>query len=253
MESPEQRFPSELGQVRAQLEAAGDKQLAALVAETARRQAELEARFPEAFESVDAAVEKRNAIRKSLNNDPEFQARNRAVVDAGKAIKDYEQQADPNLAQLEADSKAYIDSLKSSDAQMNRTMIQRTMNRRTFLSRTALKTVYTAHFVGAYGNAPTIEGVTTQGGDVDFGENRIIDAQFHPPTNPASASRCRLCRKHDETSPSSSASAASVATGPTQRSNPRRRQVAEFYDRFDRAIEPGGGISLHHVDFGPVS
>ena len=113
---PKQRFASELGQVRAQLEAAGDKQLAALVAETASRQAALEARFPEAFESVDAAVEKRQAKRKSLNDDPEFQARNRAVVDAGKAIKDYEQKAAPNLAQLAADSKAYIDSLKSSDA-----------------------------------------------------------------------------------------------------------------------------------------
>ena len=49
---------------------------------------------------------------------------------------------------------------------------------------TALKTVYTAHFVGAYGNAPTIEGVTTKGADVDFGENRIIDAQFHPSNQP---------------------------------------------------------------------
>jgi L-alanine-DL-glutamate epimerase-like enolase superfamily enzyme len=49
---------------------------------------------------------------------------------------------------------------------------------------TAFKTVYTAHFVGAYGNAPTIEGVTTQGGDVDFGENTIIDAQFHPSSAP---------------------------------------------------------------------
>jgi len=49
---------------------------------------------------------------------------------------------------------------------------------------TALKTVYTAHFVGAYGNAPTIEGVTTKGGDVDFGENRIVDAQFHPSNQP---------------------------------------------------------------------
>lgn len=107
-----QRYTSELGQVRSKLEAAGDKQLAALVAETARRQAALEARFPEAFESVEAAVEKRNTIRKSLNDDPEFQARNRAVVDAGKAVKDYEQQADPNLAQLEAKSKAYMDSLK---------------------------------------------------------------------------------------------------------------------------------------------
>lgn len=49
---------------------------------------------------------------------------------------------------------------------------------------TALKTVYTAHFVGGYGNAPTVEGVTTQGGDVDFGENRIVNAQFHPSSQP---------------------------------------------------------------------
>ncbi|WP_345322731.1 hypothetical protein [Novipirellula rosea] len=100
------RFPSELGQIRAQLKAANDKQLAALVAETARRQAQLEARYPEAFQSVDAAVEKRNAIRKSLNHDPEFQARNRAVVDAGKAIKEYIDKADPSLAKLEAEAKA---------------------------------------------------------------------------------------------------------------------------------------------------
>lgn len=110
---PKQRYTSELGQVRAQLEAAGDKQLAALVAETARRQAALVARFPAAFESVETVVEKRNAIRKSLNDDSEFQTRNRAVVDAGKAIKDYEHKVAPNLAQLEAASKAYIDSLKS--------------------------------------------------------------------------------------------------------------------------------------------
>ncbi|MBL6705016.1 MAG: hypothetical protein ISQ06_02815, partial [Planctomycetaceae bacterium] len=109
-----QRFLSELGQVRAGLEAASDQQLAALVAETAKRQAALEARFPEAFRSVDAAVEQRNAKRKTLNDDPEFQARNRAVVDAGKAVKDYEQKADPNLAKLAADAKTYTDSLKES-------------------------------------------------------------------------------------------------------------------------------------------
>ena len=111
-----QRFTSELGQLRAQLEAAGDKQLAALVAKTAERQAVLEARFPEAFEDVDAAVKKRNAKRKDLNVNPDFQARNRAVVDAGKAIKDYEQQAAPDLIQLAADAKAYSDSHKSSEA-----------------------------------------------------------------------------------------------------------------------------------------
>lgn len=49
---------------------------------------------------------------------------------------------------------------------------------------TALKTVYTAHFVGAYGNAPTVEGVTTKGGDVDFGENRIVAGQFRPSSQP---------------------------------------------------------------------
>jgi hypothetical protein len=113
---PKHRFPSELGQVRARLEAAGDKQLAALIAETARRQAALEARFPQAFKSVDAAVENRQATRKLLNDDPQFQARNRAVVEAGKAIKSYELQADPKLAQLAADAKTYLDSLKSSDA-----------------------------------------------------------------------------------------------------------------------------------------
>jgi hypothetical protein len=111
-----QRYVSELGQIRAQLEAAGDKQLAALVEKTARRQSALEARFPEAFESVDAAVEKRNSIRKSLNDDPDFQDRNRAVVDAGKSVKAYEEKAAPNLAQLATEAKAYTDSLKSSGA-----------------------------------------------------------------------------------------------------------------------------------------
>ncbi|MDG2222437.1 MAG: enolase C-terminal domain-like protein, partial [Rubripirellula sp.] len=48
----------------------------------------------------------------------------------------------------------------------------------------ALKTVYTAHLVGAYGNAPTIEGVTTEGGDVDFGENEIVNAQYRPSSKP---------------------------------------------------------------------
>ena len=111
-----QRFASELGQVRSELEAASNQQLAALVAETAKRQAALEARFPEAFRRVDASVEQRNAKRKTLNDDPEFQARNRAVVEAGKAIKSYEQTADPKLAKLAADAKSYLDSLKSSDA-----------------------------------------------------------------------------------------------------------------------------------------
>lgn len=109
-----QRFVSEVGQVRAALEAANDRQLAVLVDETAKRQAILEARFPEAFTSVDAAVEQRNKTRKALNNDPEFQVRNKTVVEAGKAIKGYEQKALPNLAQLAADAKTYADSLKSA-------------------------------------------------------------------------------------------------------------------------------------------
>ena len=45
---------------------------------------------------------------------------------------------------------------------------------------TALKTVYTAHLIGAYGNAPTLEGVTTQGGNVKFGDNRIVAGKFQP-------------------------------------------------------------------------
>lgn len=111
-----QRFVSELGQVRAQLEATNDSRLAALVAETARLQAALEVQFPEAFERVDAAVGRRHAKRKSLNDDPKFQARNREVVDACKAIKDYEQKAAPRLSQLAADAKSYTDSLESSGA-----------------------------------------------------------------------------------------------------------------------------------------
>ena len=110
-----QRFMSELGQVRAALEAADDEQLAVLVAETAKSQAVLEARFPEAFRSVDAAVEERNAKRKALNDNPEFQARNKAVVDAGRAIKNYEEKADPELTKLAAAAKAYSDSLKESE------------------------------------------------------------------------------------------------------------------------------------------
>ena len=111
-----QRFVSELGQVRAGLEADGDGQLAELVAKTGKLQVALEARFPEAFKSVDAAVEERNAKRNALNNDPEFQARNRAVVNADKAVKEYERKAAPNLAQLAADAKAYIDTIKSPNA-----------------------------------------------------------------------------------------------------------------------------------------
>ena len=111
---PKQRFASELGQVRGQLEAAGDEQLARLVAKTAERQRQLEAEFPEAFQSVDAAVEQRRAIRKALTVIPEFAKLNQAVVDAGKAIKAYEHQVAPNLAELEVASKAYMNASRSS-------------------------------------------------------------------------------------------------------------------------------------------
>lgn len=114
--TPKHRFASELGQARAELKAAGDKQLANHVAETARRQAELELRFPSTFENVEDAVGRRNAKRKSLNNDPEFQARNKAVVDAGKAIKAYEERAAPDLSHYAAEAKAYTNSLKPSKA-----------------------------------------------------------------------------------------------------------------------------------------
>ncbi len=113
--SPKQRFQSELGQARAHLEATGDQKLAALVDETEKRRAALEARFPEAFASVETAVENRQAKRKALNANSDFQDRNRAVVEAGKAIKEYEQQTAPHLAELEAASKAFVDSHKASE------------------------------------------------------------------------------------------------------------------------------------------
>ena len=79
-------------------------------------QSNLEARFLEAFETVDAAVEKRQAKRKALNDNPQFQALNKVVVDAGKAVKDYEHKTAPDLAQLAVDAKAYTDSLKPTEA-----------------------------------------------------------------------------------------------------------------------------------------
>ena len=51
-----------------------------------------------------------------MNQDPEFQGRNKAVVDALQAIKDYEHKAAPDLAELAAASKAYIDTLRSPHA-----------------------------------------------------------------------------------------------------------------------------------------
>ena len=109
---PKQRFTSELGQLRAELETAGDAKLATLVAETAKLQAVLKDQFPSAFQTIDRAVEKRQLARKALNDDPEFQARNKIVVAAGKAIKEYERNAHPGLAKLAAEAKAYVDARK---------------------------------------------------------------------------------------------------------------------------------------------
>ena len=109
---PKQRYTSELGQLRAELETAGDAKLATLVAETAKLQAVLKDQFPSAFQTIDRAVEKRQLARKALNDDPEFQARNKIVVAAGKAIKEYERNAHPGLAKLAAEAKAYVDARK---------------------------------------------------------------------------------------------------------------------------------------------
>lgn len=48
----------------------------------------------------------------------------------------------------------------------------------------ATKTLYTAHLLSAYGNAPTLEGVSTQGGNIDFGENQIVDGKYQPSSRP---------------------------------------------------------------------
>ncbi len=107
---PAHRYNSELDLARVRLEAEKDPGLLALIAETARRQAVLESRFPEAFASVDAQVDHRNALRRALNDDPKFQEQNRAVADVLRAIKEYERSAEPRLVELEAASKAYQQS-----------------------------------------------------------------------------------------------------------------------------------------------
>ncbi len=107
-ELPKHRFQSELALSRAKLEKASDKELASLVAESERRQVQLEAKFPDAFSDVEILVEKRNAIRKALNDDPEFQKRNREVADAWQGIKQYELNAEPRLVELEAARKAFV-------------------------------------------------------------------------------------------------------------------------------------------------
>ena len=90
---PQHRFLSEQAQFRKQLENNRDAQLGALVAETNRLQKAIEHAYPEAFKSIDEAIEKRKAVRQSLNDDSTFQALNQQVVEAGKAVKEYEQRA----------------------------------------------------------------------------------------------------------------------------------------------------------------
>ena len=48
----------------------------------------------------------------------------------------------------------------------------------------ALKAVYTAHLIAALGNAPTIEGVSSNTEEVDFGENIIRDARLQVSSAP---------------------------------------------------------------------
>ena len=84
---------------------------------TAKRQKALRSRFPAAFQDVESLVAKRNATRKSLNHDTVFQARNRILIDAQRAIKDYERKVAPALVQLESDSKTYLDSLQQGPSE----------------------------------------------------------------------------------------------------------------------------------------
>lgn len=102
---PKHRFASELALARDALEKRKPAELAGLVAETSRLQAALEKRFPDAFASVDAEEGKQKAIRAALNDDPEFKKLNREVSNSWQAIKQYEHNAKPGLAKLEAAAK----------------------------------------------------------------------------------------------------------------------------------------------------
>jgi D-galactarolactone cycloisomerase len=48
----------------------------------------------------------------------------------------------------------------------------------------ALKTVYTAHLIAALGNSPSLEGVTTNTKEVDFGDNIIRDGKLQVSSAP---------------------------------------------------------------------
>ena len=88
---PQHRFLSEQAQLRHELEKNNDSQLQALMTETNRLQKAIEEAYPQVFESVDVAVEKRNTARQALNDNPGFQVLNKKVVEAGRAVKEYEQ------------------------------------------------------------------------------------------------------------------------------------------------------------------
>ena len=47
-----------------------------------------------------------------------------------------------------------------------------------------IKAYYNTHFVAAYGNAPTLEGVTCFSGDIDFTSYRIVNGCIVPPSAP---------------------------------------------------------------------
>ncbi|MDA7992736.1 MAG: hypothetical protein MPJ25_06810, partial [Pirellulales bacterium] len=88
---PQHRFLSEQAQLRHELEKNNDSQLQALMTETNRLQKAIEEAYPQVFESVDVAVEKRNTARQALNDNPGFQVLNKKVVEAGRSVKEYEQ------------------------------------------------------------------------------------------------------------------------------------------------------------------
>lgn len=54
-----------------------------------------------------------------------------------------------------------------------------------------LKTVYAGHFGHAYGNMPTLEGVTCLSDEIDYGFNRIVDGKFIPSDEPGFGMRLR--------------------------------------------------------------
>ena len=113
---PEHRYRSEIELARDRLKRNNDAELAALIAATSKHQDALEAHFPEAFASIDHLVAERSARRNALNDDPDFQSRNREVSDAWQAIKSYQENAEPRLRELAEAAKDYRVSFKEPEA-----------------------------------------------------------------------------------------------------------------------------------------